>query len=339
MKNNRHNYDEYETLFDPMKTDRQARRKRKPKAKHQPKKAAPEILDEIADPIALEGGFKITYVPSLYEAEWLLSSLNTFYDQHFITDVMAQVKGGKEASVYRCLAHPSVGTEYIAAKVYRPRRFRSLSNDAMYREGRETLRADGKAVQGNEDRVIRALGKKTAFGLQVAHTSWLMHEYTTLELLHNLGAPVPKPYAVGENGILMSYIGDENLAAPTLNRVRLETDEAHRLFKRVIQTILLMLENDIIHGDLSAYNILYWEGDITIIDFPQVVHSQSNSAARMILKRDVTRICEYFATQGVETNPEALTENLWKRVSPFSAETHTAERLYLMEGYTDAEDR
>ena len=30
------------------------------------------------------------------------------------------------------------------------------------------------------------------------------------------GVPVPEPYGVGENAILMEYIGNEQLAAPTL---------------------------------------------------------------------------------------------------------------------------
>ena len=53
--------------------------------------------------------------------------------------------------VYRCEAHPSMGVEWIAAKVYRPRQFRNLSNDAMYREGRHFLTLEEgrpQAVQG-----------------------------------------------------------------------------------------------------------------------------------------------------------------------------------------------
>ena len=32
---------------------------------------------------------------------------------------------------------PATGLEFLAAKIYRPRMFRSLSNDALYRQGRE----------------------------------------------------------------------------------------------------------------------------------------------------------------------------------------------------------
>jgi RIO kinase 1 len=126
------------------------------------------------------------------------------------------------------------------------------------------------------------------------------------------------------NAILMSYIGDIDLAAPTLQSLDLEHAEAKRLFDRSLSNIDLMLAQDRIHGDLSAYNILYWNGDITLIDFPQVVSPEGNPAAWSIFRRDVTRICQYFASQGVKSNPRKLSADLWashgyritKRVDP-----------------------
>ncbi len=72
-----------------------------------------------------------------------------------------------------------------------------------------------------------------------------------------------------------------------------------------------MLSQDIIHGDLSAFNILYWDGAITLIDFPQVVHPEKNHSAFRIFERDVLRICEYFSRQGVRTQPRRLAADLW----------------------------
>ncbi|MEP7292894.1 MAG: RIO1 family regulatory kinase/ATPase [Chloroflexota bacterium] len=305
--------EDFEARFDPMNTDRKARRQRKPKAHHQPKKAQNEVMGEIADEVSLEIEFKTTYVPGLFEQGWLLDSLRPFYDQGLITDVLARVKGGKEANVYRCEARPETGLSLVAAKVYRPRMFRNLRNDKMYREGRQVLSADGKIVKDNDHRAQRALGKKSAFGEQLSHTSWLMYEFNTLNTLYAVGASVPQALASAENAILMSYCGDENLAAPTLSQVSLSDDEAQPLFDETLRNIELMLQHGMIHGDLSAYNILYWEGKITLIDFPQVTESHSNPHAFEILKRDIERICEYFAEQGVNTEPERILRRLWKR--------------------------
>jgi RIO kinase 1 len=67
----------------------------------------------------------------------------------------------------------------------------------------------------------------------------------------------------------------------------------------------------LIHGDLSAYNILYWEGRITLIDFPQVTYVATNRNARAIFERDVKRVCDYFLAQGVQAQPSQITAELW----------------------------
>ncbi|MCL4255512.1 MAG: hypothetical protein KJ043_17270 [Anaerolineae bacterium] len=306
-------YEQYEKQFDPINTDRQARRKRKPKAKHIAKKAAETVLEEVADLEGLEGGFKTTYVPGLFEEGWLLQALETFYEQKLITDVLGRVKGGKEANVYRCMAHPSTGETLIAAKVYRPRMFRNLRNDAMYREGREILTGNGKALNKKDDRTMRAIGKKSAYGQQVSHTSWLMHEYKTLGTLFRIGASVPQPFAAGENAILMDYFGDESIGAPTLHEIDLPHKDAKRVFEAVMANIELMLQHDMIHGDLSAYNLLYWDDEVILIDFPQVSITDMNSNARMILERDITRVCDYFAPRGVNCDASDITHGLWQK--------------------------
>ena len=114
-----------------------------------------------------------------------------------------------------------------------------------------------------------------------------------------------------KNAILMDYIGDVDTAAPTLNTVTLERDEVKPLFERVIRDVDLLLSNQRIHGDLSAYNVLYWDGDITVIDFPQVVQPESNPAAWTIFLRDVTRICQYFSSQGLKRDARRLATDLW----------------------------
>ena len=258
------------------------------------------------------GSVTITYQPARYEEVWLRSSLRDFFTQQYITDVFAQVKGGKEASVYRCAAAPRMGTQWLAAKVYRPRMFRNLRNDAMYREGRAILTSTGSAAKKTDHRLMRAIGKKTEFGAQAAHTSWLMYEFVTLQRLFDAGASVPQPIAASENAILMGYRGDGSRAAPTLSEITLDAEEAPRLFDEVLRNIALLLNIGYIHGDLSAYNILYWEGEVTLIDFPQVTSAHENPNAAFILGRDITRVCEYFARYGVRCNPQQLTAELWR---------------------------
>lgn len=323
----------YESQFDPFSYNRQARRKREPEVNHRPKKSRQEIINEIAETGGIEGGFNTTYTPARYEADWLLASIRDFYNEALITDVEAMVKGGKEASVYRCAADPSTGQNWLAAKVYRPRKFRNLRNDHVYREGRTVLTTEGKPIQERDHRMKQALMKGTNFGAQLWHTSWLMYEFTTLQRLFEAGAAVPKPYAVSENAILMGYIGDGQTAAPTLHEISLDQAEAQTLFREVLRNIELMLAYDLIHGDLSAYNILYWQGRITLIDFPQVVNGRSNPQAQFILERDIERVCEYFSGQGVDCDPEALAQTFWQ--NRFALDPH--QRAADLSRLTNAE--
>jgi len=308
-------YDKYESQFDPLATDRQARRKRKPKPHHTPKKSTHDVLETIAETTGLEGGFETTYQPSLFEQGWLLDAIRAFYEQDLISDVLFRVRGGKEANVYCCKARPALGVPMLAAKVYRPQMFRNLRNDKLYREGRMVLGVDGKGIRANEQRVMRAIAKKTGYGEQVSHTSWLMYEFQTLQRLYNAGAAVPKPIATSENAILMRYHGDERIGAPTLNGVTLDYEELEPLFSEVMRNVGLLVGQGYVHGDLSAYNILYWRGNITLIDFPQVVDIRANRSARLILERDVRRVCEYFAKQGLERDANHITHELWDRSS------------------------
>jgi RIO kinase 1 len=253
--------------------------------------------------------FKFAYQAARFEEWWLLESLGSFYEHQWITDVLRRLKAGKEATVYLCRGSESTGASLVTAKVYRPRSLRNLKNDGIYRTGRTDLDMDGNAVIKEAD--VNAIRRRTNYGEELRHQSWIAYEFRTLEMLYEAGADVPRPYTMEKNAILMEYIGDEDTAGPTLNQVNLDRDEVRPLFERIVRNIDLLLARERIHGDLSAYNILYWDGDITLIDFPQVVNPGMNPSAWVIFLRDVTRICQYFASQGLKHNPRKLAAELW----------------------------
>ena len=79
----------------------------------------------------------------------------------------------------------------------------------------------------------------------------------------------------------MSYIGDEGFAAPQLRSYDVEdADEAEALVDQVLPAIERMLFLNVVHGDLSPYNVLVWEGQVTVIDLPQAVDPRKNRHAR-----------------------------------------------------------
>jgi len=254
--------------------------------------------------------FQFTYKAARFEEWWLLDSLGDFYEHRWISDVLRKVQGGKEASVYQCRAGAAIKGGLVAAKVYRPRSLRNLRNDKAYRQGRADLDDEGRVVI--DDGMLHAMEKKTEYGRELLHQSWIAYEFTSLQSLHAAGADVPEPYTMAHNAILMGFVGDLSASAPTLNEIRLEPDEVRPLFERVLHNIDILLSHERIHGDLSAYNILYWDGEISLIDFPQVVSPKTNRNAFTIFQRDMARVCEYFAQQGLRMDAKALAREMWE---------------------------
>lgn len=270
-----------------------------------------ELRQEVSEPQRNVDEFVPSFTGSRHEREWIITYLGGFYHDHQIVDVLHTVKGGKEATVYCCRAHPSMGVDLIAAKVYRPRQFRRIRNDALYRQGRETVDQTGKEVRKRRDKL--AMAKKTEFGHELLHATWLQNEYAVLRTLHQAGVSVPRPLAASENAILMEYVGAEKAPAPTLHHTRLAAAEAGPLFERLIHDVEVMLAHDVVHGDLSAYNVLYWRGEYRIIDLPQAVDPRKNPHAFTLLHRDLQRLCEYFARYGVAANAYRLADRFWSR--------------------------
>ncbi len=254
--------------------------------------------------------FKFTYEPARFEEWWLLTSLADFYEHKWIADVLRRVKSGKEASVYQCRAGTAAAGGLVAAKVYRPWSLRHMKNDSAYREGRADLDDEGRLII--EDGMLHAIRKKTEYGRELLHQSWIAYEFRALQELHAAGADVPEPYTMAHNAILMGFVGDSQRCAPSLNEVSLAPDEARLLFDRVLRNVDLLLSQGRVHGDLSAYNILYWKGRISLIDFPQVIAPDSNRNAYAIFRRDISRVCEYFARQGVSAQANALAKEMWE---------------------------
>jgi RIO kinase 1 len=230
------------------------------------------------------------------------TSLDHFLSEGLIADVVRIVKSGKEASVHLCRGNRSTtGEDLVALKLYHPLDRRDFRDESIYR--------DGEWIE--ERRIRAALEKKTRFGRQVQGELWVSREWETLRALSEAGLPVPRPIARTDDALLMGYVGDLELAAPQLRSVRPDAVEAQDLFEQVLRAIERMLYVNVIHGDLSAYNLLVWDGRVTVIDLPQAVDPRKNRHAPALLERDVRRICEHFERFGVGSEPDRLAADLW----------------------------
>ncbi|HEY6418542.1 MAG TPA: RIO1 family regulatory kinase/ATPase [Candidatus Binataceae bacterium] len=232
------------------------------------------------------------------------ASLEPLFTDGLITEVLGIVRKGKEANVYCCRGSSWTGREFVAAKIYRAIEQRGFRNDASYQQGRD------RALTGSAK---RALANKSRQGRIVQSGVWVHSEYETLMLLHQAGADVPAPIACVGQGLLMEFIGDGATPAPMLSRVAMAPDEAQRSLRRIVDNIALWLTNHRVHGDLSPYNILYRDGDVVMIDFPQAVDPRFNENARSLLERDLENVCAHFARAGLRPDPQRIAHELWRR--------------------------
>jgi RIO kinase 1 len=191
------------------------------------------------------------------------------------------VKTGKEASVYRA----NLDGEPIALKVYTPLEERSFRNSSRYLAGAYYRSASER----------RAAAKGNGFGRNAAHIRWVAREFYLLSKARKFNLPVPEPLLLLSSAVCMRYLGEADVAAPRLHEVELSLVEARACSDALMSAIATMWRDmGIAHGDLSPYNILWWQEQAWIIDFPQAADRRTHPEARAMLERDVANVVRYF---------------------------------------------
>lgn len=237
-----------------------------------------------------------------------------FTERKRITGIIGFLPAGKEAQVYICEAHPATGIDRLAAKVYRPRRDRAFKDESTYLEGRGSL-TRGRARKGSVARAIRA--RSRAGRILLEHT-WVDHEYEVLRRLYGAGVRVPKPVDAAEGAVLMEYLGDATEAAPRLSVYAPSGPlgsgpGARALLEECFGAVESLLSLDLIHGDLSPYNVLVHEGHAFLIDLPQAIEAHVHPDPFPLLRRDVLNLSRHFARYGLPDRGEVFAQDLWHR--------------------------
>lgn len=227
-------------------------------------------------------------------------------DLGHITEVVCELKSGKEATAY--IAQGPKGTALL--KIYRDFAARSFKNDAVYREGQVIL----------DQRAKRAMEGRSRKGLDMLQEGWVMAEYAHLWQLWQAGLNVPEPlvgpnvktYAETVPAVLMRLIGTEDQPAPRLSDVRLTPEEAHSAWEQAVTGMAQMLKLGYAHGDYSTYNLLWWENTVTIIDFPQLTTRQNPNFSEL-LRRDAQSLAVSFRKHGLQETPEQTLREVQRR--------------------------
>jgi RIO kinase 1 len=211
------------------------------------------------------------------------------------------LKTGKEADVYlveRALPDSdAVGESVVmAAKRYRGEDHSDFHRSAGY--------TDGRRVRNTRD--TRAMAKKSAHGRAVAAGQWAWAEWESLKRLWTLGVSVPYPVQIDGTELLMEWITVDGDTAPRLAQTRPEHDLLVSYFDQVRDFLSELARHGMVHGDLSAYNILAAGERLVVIDLPQVIDLVGNPAGMDFLLRDCTNVCRWFRARGLDVDEHAV---------------------------------
>lgn len=229
--------------------------------------------------------------------------LRQYFDDGTIDGYERVLSEGKEAVVHVVSKSGEGGRKYYAAKVYKKREERGFKNRADYFVTQNLF----------SRRELLAINKKTRFGRRVEEAVWQNREVAYLEELLAAGADVPAVVKAGENSFIMEYLGEGGERALKLIEARGGIADPRGVFARLLENVELFLRCNIVHGDLSPYNVLYHGGRAVVIDFPQASDPRRNPNAQALLLRDLRNLCAFFAKCGVPADPDALFSEMWTK--------------------------
>jgi RIO kinase 1 len=212
-------------------------------------------------------------------------------DRGAIDTELGILKTGKEADVFLLeRAVPEGPYVVMAAKRYRDDAHRDFHRNAAYTEGRK----------GRDRRAGRAMAKGSTFGRAVATGQWATAEWEALKRCWLLGLPVPYPVQIVGTELLMEWITVDGETAPRLAQTRPARDLLAEYFSQLREVMATMAQHGIVHGDLSAYNLLAAGERLVVIDLPQVTDVVGNPNGMDFLMRDCANVCAWFRSRGLD---------------------------------------
>jgi RIO kinase 1 len=216
-----------------------------------------------------------------------LMDLYALASKGVIATLGGAVSTGKEANIFRAKGEDD---KDLAVKIYR-------INTSNFKAMQNYLLGDPRfgSIKGTKRAVIVA---------------WTRKEFRNLKRAEEVGVKVPHPIAMRENILVMEMVGELEAPAPQIKNVTLEPKEAEQAFEKIAEYVSLLYNKaNLIHADLSEFNILYHEGEPVIIDMGQSV-TLDHPMARSFLERDISNLARHFSKKYGVGSEEAVKEKI-----------------------------
>ncbi|KAK4233378.1 RIO1 family-domain-containing protein [Achaetomium macrosporum] len=207
-----------------------------------------------------------------------------------ISEVHGAISTGKEANVYGAVLFSDTTneTQHRAIKIYKTS-ILVFKDRERYITGEHRFKAG--VDKGNNRKMVKI---------------WAEKEFRNLRRLHAAGIPCPTPLVLKMNVLVMGFLGDKRgYAFPRLHNVRIEGDDADNQWRSLYIQLLGIMRRlfqvcNLVHADLSEYNILYNKGTLYIIDVSQSVED-NHPRSLEFLRMDIKNVGDFFRRQGVDT--------------------------------------
>lgn len=197
-------------------------------------------------------------------SEFSLRTLFKLSSEGHFEELLSPILIGKEANIFSAITKDN---REIIVKIYR---LENCNFNKMY----QYIAADPRYQRLSRQR------RATIF-------SWVQREYKNLMIARE-AIRVPTPITFKNNILLMEMIGEP---APMLKDSIPENPE--EFLKKTIEAVMAIKDNDLIHGDLSEFNILNNNQEPVFIDFSQATLKKTPNA-EALFTRDINNLKRFF---------------------------------------------
>lgn len=237
-------------------------------------------LDEKLQKIINREGFDRKTLDEVFDIS-TLHTLEKLISDRIIDILDFPISTGKEGNVFRGLTPDK---KMIAVKIFR-------ISTATFKHIQEYIFGDPR---------FKSLHKTRRDIVYI----WTKKEFRNLEILQKIGVRAPKPVVFYNNVLVMSYIGTYSKPAPMLKDV--ELDEPEAVFQELIDFISTMYKKGrLVHGDISAFNVLMFRKKPYVIDVGQGVLVEHPSSHNF-LKRDIHNVVSYFKKYNIKADESKI---------------------------------
>ena len=199
--------------------------------------------------------------------------IRKLFSHNIISKFEFIIAKGKEGDVYIASSGSQiVGHKFVAVKIFR------LETSSFEK------RVDYIA---GDPRFGRIKG-----GIFNIVSEWCKKEYGNLKIAEAAGIHAPKPYLYSGNVLALEFIGEDGKPSQTLREAEVTNPEP--VLTTILNDVRKLYLRELVHADLSEYNILMKKGMPYMIDFGQAV-VLGHPKAEEFLERDVSNILRYFS--------------------------------------------